>query len=77
MVTAQHKPSHPQASQASSVKTVGPTELGGQRQQVSQVPEGVSGEEGIHPTDDSDGVRDLRKRMDVASLVACSRSRGV
>lgn len=56
-----------QACQASSVRTVGPAELGGQRLQVSQMPEGVSGEEGTRPIGDPDGVRDLSRRMDVAS----------
>lgn len=59
------------------METVGPAELGGQRLQVSQVPEGVSGDEGIHPTDDSVGRRDLRTRMEVASLVACLQMRQV
>lgn len=53
----------PQPCRASSVRIVGPAELGGQRLQVSQLPEGVSGD-GIHATGDSDGVfRDLSKRM--------------
>lgn len=46
----------PQPCRASSVRIVGPAELGCQRLQVSQLPEGVSGEDGIHPTGDSDGV---------------------
>lgn len=61
----------PQACQASSVRLAGPAELGGQRLQVSQMPKGVSGEEGICPTGDSGRVRDLSKRLEVASYVAC------
>lgn len=72
MVTAQHSLPRPQACQASSVRTVGPAELGGQRLQVSQIPAGVSGEEGIRLIGDSQGVRDPSRRMEVASShVSC------
>ena len=49
------------------MKTVGPAELGGQRLQVSQMPAGVSGEEGIRLIGDSEGVRDPSRTMEVAS----------
>lgn len=49
-----------------------PAELGGQRLQVSQIPAGVSGEEGIRLIGDSQGVRDPSRRMEVASShVSC------
>lgn len=35
------------------------------------MPKGVSGEEGIRPTGDSGGVRDLSKRVEAAPHVAC------
>lgn len=35
------------------------------------MPEGVSGEEGICPTEDSDGVRHLSKRVEGTSQGTC------
>lgn len=67
MVTTQHRPSPPTGLSGSSVRIAGPAGLGGQRLQVSQMPKAVSGEEGIHATADSGGVRDLSKRVEVAS----------